>query len=268
MEIKDDGAADPRGRDGQDPPAHLPRGQLLRRPQAGHAAARRSWTRGDTIKITQTATPVQLDQVLTSLQSDSREDLKDLLDRLNVALNSKPTAAEDRSSRPVGARPDRGASRSTTPTTTSRRPRRSTAEVLEALLGTEPEPRRRAADPRHRAHRRRARSATRTQLQGPDHELQHDDGGVRVASRATCARRSASWRRRWRTPTARSRRSTPRSRPRARSRARSCPGVRETPATIDAAFPWIAQTRPLWARTELGGLAERALAGQRRPRAR
>ena len=31
---------------------------------------------GDTIKITQTATPVQLDEVLTSLQSDSREDLK------------------------------------------------------------------------------------------------------------------------------------------------------------------------------------------------
>ena len=37
---------------------------------------------GDTIKITQTATPVQLDEVLTSLQSDSREDLKALLDGL------------------------------------------------------------------------------------------------------------------------------------------------------------------------------------------
>ena len=30
---------------------------------------------GDTIAITQTSTPVQLDQVLTALQSDSREDL-------------------------------------------------------------------------------------------------------------------------------------------------------------------------------------------------
>ena len=37
MEINDNGPADPQGRDGQDPPAHLPRGQLLRRPQAGHA---------------------------------------------------------------------------------------------------------------------------------------------------------------------------------------------------------------------------------------
>ena len=44
MEINDDGAADPRGRDGQDPPAHLPRGQLLRRPQAGHAGVAASWT--------------------------------------------------------------------------------------------------------------------------------------------------------------------------------------------------------------------------------
>ena len=34
---------------------------------------------GDTIAITQTSTPVQLDQVLTSLQSDSREDLQNLL---------------------------------------------------------------------------------------------------------------------------------------------------------------------------------------------
>ncbi len=51
---------------------------------------------GETIKITQTATPVQLDQVLTSLQSDSREDLTALLDGLSTALNSKPTPAQDR----------------------------------------------------------------------------------------------------------------------------------------------------------------------------
>ena len=37
-------AAAPRRRDRQDPAAHLPRGQLLRRPHAGHAAARRSCT--------------------------------------------------------------------------------------------------------------------------------------------------------------------------------------------------------------------------------
>jgi phospholipid/cholesterol/gamma-HCH transport system substrate-binding protein len=33
------------------------------------------------------------------------------------------------------------------------------------------------------------------------------------------------------------------------------PGVRETPATIEAAFPWIRQARPLMGEDELGGLA-------------
>ena len=42
------------------------------------------------------------------------------------------------------------------------------------------------------------------------------------------------------------------------------PGVRETAATIDAAFPWIAQTRALLAPAELQGLVARARA---RPRA-
>ena len=51
---------------------------------------------GDTIKVTQTATPVQLDEILTTLQSDTRQDLKDVLRALAVALNSEPTAAEDR----------------------------------------------------------------------------------------------------------------------------------------------------------------------------
>src|SRR3954452_23929716 len=34
------------------------------------------------------------------------------------------------------------------------------------------------------------------------------------------------------------------------------PGVRETPATIEAAFPWSDQTRALVGKPELGGLAE------------
>ena len=42
MEIDDDRAAAARGRDGEDPPAHLPRGQLLRRPAAGHAGRARA----------------------------------------------------------------------------------------------------------------------------------------------------------------------------------------------------------------------------------
>src|SRR3954452_24202033 len=51
---------------------------------------------GGTLKITQTATPVQLDEVLTSLQSDSREDLKALLDGLNTAFNDRSTDTSGR----------------------------------------------------------------------------------------------------------------------------------------------------------------------------
>jgi phospholipid/cholesterol/gamma-HCH transport system substrate-binding protein len=42
---------------------------------------------GDTIPINQTAAPVQLDQLLTSLQSDTREDLKTLLDEYGKGLD-------------------------------------------------------------------------------------------------------------------------------------------------------------------------------------
>jgi phospholipid/cholesterol/gamma-HCH transport system substrate-binding protein len=41
---------------------------------------------GDTIPIGQTAVPVQLDEILTSLQSDTREDLKILLDQYSRGL--------------------------------------------------------------------------------------------------------------------------------------------------------------------------------------
>ena len=49
---------------------------------------------GDTVAITQTATPVQLDEVLTALQQPTG-DLQELLQSLGGALNDKPTAAED-----------------------------------------------------------------------------------------------------------------------------------------------------------------------------
>jgi virulence factor Mce-like protein len=52
---------------------------------------------GDTIPVNQTATPVQLDQVLTSLQSDTREDLRTLLDEYGTALEGKGAAGYNRS---------------------------------------------------------------------------------------------------------------------------------------------------------------------------
>ena len=96
---------------------------------------------GGMIKVTQTATPVQLDEVLTSLQSDTRQDLKDVLDGLAVALNSKPTAAETATPTP-SARGETG------------------GEVLQRRLRRHP--RRRALDRAGASRRSSGRSRART----------------------------------------------------------------------------------------------------------
>src|SRR5919201_337851 len=50
---------------------------------------------GDTLPVTKTATPVQLDQLLTALQTNDREYLQDLLKGFGDALVRKPTAADN-----------------------------------------------------------------------------------------------------------------------------------------------------------------------------
>src|SRR3954463_843608 len=50
---------------------------------------------GDTIPMTQTATPVQFDQVLSILQSDTRDSLRKTLDGLGTGLSYKPSRAQD-----------------------------------------------------------------------------------------------------------------------------------------------------------------------------
>jgi len=54
---------------------------------------------GDTIPIQQTAAPVQLDQVLTSLQSDTRKELQSLLGELSTSLGGDGADAYNRSQR-------------------------------------------------------------------------------------------------------------------------------------------------------------------------
>ena len=50
---------------------------------------------GDTIAVDQTATPVQFDQFLTSLQQDTRRSLQTTLVEFGKTLTAKPTAAQD-----------------------------------------------------------------------------------------------------------------------------------------------------------------------------
>ena len=86
MEIKDDGAPDQDRRDDAAAPAALPRGQPLRRPAARAAPAAEEATDGYTVPIDQTSISVQLDQVLTTLQSDVRTDLQVFLQEFGSAL--------------------------------------------------------------------------------------------------------------------------------------------------------------------------------------
>ncbi len=94
MKIDSERSADPRGRDRTDPFAHLPGGQLLRRSASGHARARRSSSSGATLPAANTSGPVQLDRVLSSLDSSARANLQKLVQGFGAALN-KPGADED-----------------------------------------------------------------------------------------------------------------------------------------------------------------------------
>jgi phospholipid/cholesterol/gamma-HCH transport system substrate-binding protein len=207
---------------------------------------------GGTLKVTQTATPVQLDEVLTSLQGDTREDLKDLLDQLNVALNSKPTAAENRDADPL-ARGQTAAQSFNDAYDDIPQAEASTAQVLDAFLGAEP----------GRDVSRLLEGTARTTA-----ALVRNENALRGlitnfnATMAAFASQAGNLRRSVRElPTTlesanRALASLNDAFPPTRAFAREIlPGVRETPATIKAAFPWIDQARPLMGPRELGGLA-------------
>jgi virulence factor Mce-like protein len=208
---------------------------------------------GGTIKITQTSTPVQLDQVLTSLQSDSREDLTALLDGLSTALTSEPTPEEDEDSHEL-AKGETAAESFNDAYDDIPDAERSSAIVFEALLGTEPN--------RDVARLIRGTARTADELSRYENQLQDLITNLN-ATTGTFAAESTNLRASIRelAPTLRNANSAFASLNEAFPSVRAFateirPGVRETPATIEAAFPWIEQARALVSEDELGGLAE------------
>jgi phospholipid/cholesterol/gamma-HCH transport system substrate-binding protein len=196
---------------------------------------------GGMIPVTRTATPVQLDEVLTSLQSDTRQDLKDLLGGLSTALNTKvrgKTAAKSFND----AYDDIPAAE------------RSTAQVFEAFLGTEPSEdlsrliegtaKTTAALVRHES----ALKGLITNFDATTAAFAAESGNLRATIRElapTLENANAALA------------SLNEAFPPTRAFAREIlPGVRETPATIAASFPWIRQARPLVSQAELGGLVQ------------
>jgi virulence factor Mce-like protein len=196
---------------------------------------------GHTLPVTQTATPVQFDQVLTALQNDTRVRLQQLLEGYGTALTAKPgagrteTAADALNDAAVHSGPAL----------------RDAALVAEAALGTRPGDLRGVV-----AGLGRVTKA----LASRERELQGVVTGLNRTTAAFAARRvelQAAVRRLG--PTVEhagaALDSIGDALPATRAFAREVlPGVRATPGTIDASFPWIAQVRRLLSRAELRGL--------------
>jgi virulence factor Mce-like protein len=202
------------------------------------------------IPMTQTSTPVQLDEVLTSLQSNARDDLQTILQSYGNALTLKPTANLDASQDPdvQGLTAAQALNKNFNYAADAFQ---GVAEVNQALLGTQP----------HDLSALIAGLQRTTEGLGRNEEQLKDLITNFNRTMAAFASRSGDLE------------STIRLLPPTLQRANSAfdalnrafpptrafaleliPGVQQTPATIDAAYPWIAQTEALLSPNELGGL--------------
>jgi phospholipid/cholesterol/gamma-HCH transport system substrate-binding protein len=205
---------------------------------------------GDTIPVTQTAYPVQLDQLLTSLQSDSRKDLQNLLEGFGTSLTYQPTTAEDATQDPdVKGEP---AMQALNDSLVHAGPAfKGAAQVNKALLGTQPQDLRKLIA---------GLQKTAAGLAQNEEQLKNFFTNFNRTMEALAAEQSNLSRAiRLLGPTL-ERADTyfanfARALPPTRAFVHAfIPAVRETPATIDAAGPFLTQFTALASKAELGGL--------------
>jgi phospholipid/cholesterol/gamma-HCH transport system substrate-binding protein len=205
------------------------------------------------IPITQTGTPVQLDQVLTALQSDTRGALQETVKGLGTALDGKPSAADDAEQNPA-VRGLTGAQALNKTLDTSPASLRDTARVAGALLGPHPH------DLSKTIH-----GLAKALTAVADHQTDLADLIVDFnTTMGTTAAHAADLRASVAElgPTARHaaqgfdelNAALPATRQFARDLAGSLP---ELPATIAAAGPWLDQARKALSEAEIGGLLDR-----------
>jgi phospholipid/cholesterol/gamma-HCH transport system substrate-binding protein len=207
---------------------------------------------GDTIPITQTAAPVQLDQVLGVLKSNARDDLRTLVRGYGEAISGEPTAAEDATQDP-DVQGQTAAEAGNQSLEYAPGALRGLAVVNQALLGVEPHDLSKLI---------RGGARVSRELEGHEAELQDLITNLNVTTGALASEQDDL-------------RATIRELPRlldaanpaldslnaafppTRAFAREIlPGVNQTAATIDAAFPWVRQTRKLVSPPELQGLVK------------
>ncbi len=207
---------------------------------------------GGTIPVSHTSTAVQLDEVLSALQSPVRADLSRLLESYGQALTHVPTAAEDLDQLPevrgvTGAGALNGAFKY------GGDAGRYSAQVTNALLGTEQRDLSRLIAGAGRAFG--ALSSNESDLQGLIDNFNVFTGALASQSDnlATTIKLLA--------PTLKvanaSFVSLNRTLPPLRTYAiELTPAVAELPGLIKASEPWLAQVRPLLSGKEAGGIAK------------
>ncbi|HET6508349.1 MAG TPA: MlaD family protein [Baekduia sp.] len=205
---------------------------------------------GDTIPSTQTAAPVQFDQVLGALQSDTRDDLKELLEGYGTALTYEPTGADDQTQDP-DVKGKTGAQALNKSIGYAPGALKNASIVNEAFLGLQAHDLSGLVD--NTAKVTKALANNEQSLQGFVANFNTTLGAL--ASEQSNLKASIAQL----GPTLRHADSAlthlNASFPNTRAFAKEIlPGVKETPATIDAAEPWIAQARKLVSPSELGGV--------------
>jgi virulence factor Mce-like protein len=207
---------------------------------------------GDTIKVSQTATPVQIDQVFTSLQRDTRKDLQRTLQELGSSLTAKPTAAQDADQSPV-VRGMSAAQALNDAITYGEPALRSSAIQQQALLGTEPDDLKNLV---------RGLGGIGAQLHSQQDELISLVENFNTTMGAFASESSALQ------STVQKLGPTLQNTYTALGNANAAfpnirrftialiPGVEQTQPTIDAVTPWIPQARALVSEPELGGLVK------------
>jgi phospholipid/cholesterol/gamma-HCH transport system substrate-binding protein len=207
---------------------------------------------GGIIPVSQTSMPVQLDQVLTTLQSDTRRGLQDTLIGFGEALDSEPTAADDADQDPdvrglTGAQALNKALETAVPAL------RGSAIGAQSLRGTEKHDLSRMIKGIAGVSRGLARN------EGQLSELLTDFNTTMATTAAHAPQLEETVE--LLGPTSRNLRrglaSVDAALPPTQAFSREIlPGVRETPVAVAAAGPWLDQAIPFFSSSELGGLLD------------
>ncbi|MFL5899521.1 MAG: MlaD family protein [Solirubrobacterales bacterium] len=207
---------------------------------------------GATIPVTRTSTAVQLDEILTALQSPVRADLSRLLESYGQALTREPSAEEDTTQLPE-VQGKSGAEALNEAFRYGGDAGRYSSQVTNALLGTEKHDLERLVSGAGRAFG--AFASRRRDLQGLIDNFNVFTGALanQSANLSTTIRLLA--------PTLRvthaSLVSLNRSLPPLRTYAIELePAVEELPGLISSSKPFLAQVRPLLSAKEAGGVAK------------